>query len=247
MEIIGKVMVVTLDRPEKRNAVTLAMSNRLHELFERLETDDELEVAVLAAEGVAFCAGADLKDMAAQKMLVPPKDYGTFRKDDQPMTKPVIAAVNGAAVAGGFRLTQSCDLVVASAKAFFGITEVKRGRGSPWATPLRGKLPERIMNEILLTGDPISAERAYEVGFINRLVAPEDVLGTACELATTVAENAPLSVRAAKRMVELTAEMPSIQARESANWLYQHVYLSEDAQEGPRAFVEGRTPRWHGR
>lgn len=247
VETVGKVMIVTLDRPEKRNAMTMAMSSRLHKLFEQFEHEPSLHVAVLAAEGSAFCAGADIKDMSAQKMLVPPKDYGSFRAGDQPVTKPIVAAVNGPAVAGGFRLAQACDLVVASPNAYFGITEVRRGRGSPWATPLRGKLPERIMNEILLTGDPITAQRAYEVGFINRLVTSPELLSTALDLATRIADNAPLSVRAAKRMVELTAEMPSIQARESANWLYEHVYLSDDAQEGPLAFVEDRAPRWQGR
>lgn len=246
-ETVGKVLVVTLNRPEKRNAVTQEMSHRLHELFGSFEQDPELEVAVLAARGPAFCAGADLKAMSAQKMLVPPIDYGTFLKDAMPMTKPVVAAVNGPALAGGFRLVQACDLVVASPNAYFGITEVKRGRGSPWATPLRGMLPERILNQILLTGDPISAERAYQVGFINEVVEPDDLLSTALRLATTIAENAPLSVRAAKKMVGLTAELSASAALQSAGWMYEHVYLSEDAQEGPLAFNEGRAPQWQGK
>lgn len=246
-EVRDKVLIVTLNRPEKRNAVTQEMSGELHRLFERFETDPGLAVAVITGNGPAFCAGADLKAMSAQKMLIPPRDYGTFRAGDQPVTKPVIAAVNGPALAGGFRLAQACDLVVASANAYFGITEVKRGRGSPWATPLRGMLPERILNEILLTGDPISAERAYEVGFVNRVVPAEQLRETAVELATRIAANAPLSVLAAKRMVQLTAEVSAPAARETAEWLYEHVYLSEDAQEGPRAFVEQREPDWQGR
>lgn len=202
---------------------------------------------VLAAEGRAFCVGADLVEMSRLQLQVPPRDHAPQLGYNTFVTKPVIAAVQGHALAGGFLMAQMCDLVIAAEDAQFGITEVKRGRGAPWAPPLISKLGERHMMEILLTGRPLSAQRAYEIGFVNAVVPVGELRKVAIEWAEEIAANAPLSVRAAKRMVELSCEMGRAAAVSAAESVYKPVYESEDAQEGPRAFAEKRQPVWKGR
>jgi enoyl-CoA hydratase len=162
------------------------------------------------------------------------------------VSKPVIAAVNGYALAGGFRLVQNCDLTIAAEQATFGISEVLVGRGSPWAAPLINILPQRIMMELLLTGEPMSATRAYETGLVNRVVPGPELLDAALAMAGRIASAAPLSVRAAKKLVQLSTEMGVTQAERCADLAYERVYLSSDAQEGPRAFAEKRPPVWTG-
>jgi enoyl-CoA hydratase/carnithine racemase len=163
------------------------------------------------------------------------------------VTKPVIAAVNGPAFGGGFLLAQMCDLCVAGASAQFAITEARWGRGAPWAAPLPWLVPPRVAMELLLTGDPIDAQRAYEVGLVNRVVPDPELRSEAGRLARRIAGNAPLSVRAAKAMVQASAGCDLDEAVEAGWRLFEPVYLSEDAQEGPRAFVERRPPVWKGR
>jgi enoyl-CoA hydratase/carnithine racemase len=163
------------------------------------------------------------------------------------LTKPSIAAVNGVAFAGGWMIAQACDLCVASTAARFAITEVKVGRGSPWAAPLIHMIPQRIMMEIILTGKPITAERAYEIGLVNRLAQPEALMDCALDLAREVLEGAPLSVEAGRRTVMLATEMGRAAALEAAWSAHETAYNSEDAQEGPRAFAEKRKPEWKGR
>jgi enoyl-CoA hydratase/carnithine racemase len=154
--------------------------------------------------------------------------------------KPTIAAVNGVAFAGGFLLAQVCDLCVAATTAEFGITEVKVGRGSPWAAALPLMIPRRIAMELDLTGAPLSAARGFEIGFVNRLAEPDELVAITQSLAEQIAANAPLSVAAGKKTAVLTAEHPLGQAYELAEELWAPVYLSADAQDGPRAFREGR-------
>lgn len=246
-DVDGAVVTFTLNRPNQRNALDFALRSALRAAFDAFEAQDDLRCAVLTGAGTAFCAGGDLKEMAGQAMAVPPAELGLLLGSGGEVSKPVIAAVNGPALAGGFRLVQDCDLVIAATTAQFGITEVKRGRGAPWAVPLAGQLSSRHMAEILLLGDPIDARRAAEIGFVNRVVQPSDVLGVAQAWARNIAANAPLSVRAAKQLIRLTAEHRRARALELADELYESVYLSEDAQEGPRAFVERRAPTWRGR
>jgi enoyl-CoA hydratase/carnithine racemase len=155
--------------------------------------------------------------------------------------------VNGVAFAGGFLIAQACDLCVASTSAKFAITEVKVGRSSPWASPLIHMIPQRIMMEIVLTGKPISAQRAYEIGLVNRLAEPARLLDTALELAAEILDGAPLSVRAAREMVMLSTEMGRSAALQAARHASETTYRSEDAQEGPKAFAEKRRPQWKGR
>jgi enoyl-CoA hydratase/carnithine racemase len=155
--------------------------------------------------------------------------------------------VNGPALAGGFRLAMDCDLCLATEAATFGISEVKRGRGAPWAAPLIDMVPKRVMAELLMTGQPIGAARAYEVGLVNQVVPAGDLVPKAVALAQAIAANAPLSVRAAKRLVSIATEVGRTQAVAHANAVYETVYRSQDALEGPRAFAERRDPVWSGR
>ncbi|MCW2993868.1 MAG: enoyl-CoA hydratase/isomerase family protein [Conexibacter sp.] len=247
-ELVDRVAWLTIDRPEARNALSKAVRDGLWAGFRRFAEDDDAAVLVLTAAGEkAFCAGGDLKEMAGAGMGVPPADFLPYLQRSVKTDKPVIAAVNGVAFAGGFLLAQMCDLVIAADHAKFAITEAKVGRGSPWAAPLPWLIPPRIAMEIMVTGDPITAQRAYELGLVNRVVPLAELREAAQAMASGIAANAPLSVRAAKSLVYLSAEHGWSAALEAADDLYEPVYLSDDAQEGPRSFQEKRKPVWTGK
>ncbi|WP_040825603.1 enoyl-CoA hydratase-related protein [Nocardia jiangxiensis] len=242
------IAVITLNRPEIRNCLTAEVRAGLAEAWERFERDPLLRVAILTGAGDrAFCAGGDLKEMVETGTRVPPREMFALPYDTVELSKPTIAAVNGVAYAGGWMIAQACDLCVASTTARFAITEVKVGRSAPWAAPLIHMIPQRIMMEIMLTGKPITARRAYEVGLVNRVAEPGELLAAAVELATEVLVGAPLSVRAARETVMLATEMGRSAALQAARSASELCYNSEDAQEGPRAFAEKRSPRWQGR
>jgi enoyl-CoA hydratase/carnithine racemase len=246
-ELVDGVVWLVIDRPEARNAINQAVSDGLWAGFRRFEEDPGAAVLVLTGAGEAFCAGADLKEMAALGLTVPPRDMAPNLGQNLQVSKPVIAAVNGPAFGGGFLLAQMCDLCVAGTSARFAVTEARWGRGAPWAAPLPWLVPPRVAMELLLTGEPIDAQRAYEVGLVNRVVPDPELRSEAGHLARRIAGNAPLSVRAAKAMVHATAGRDLGQAVQEGWRLFEPVYLSEDAQEGPRAFVERRPPVWKGR
>jgi enoyl-CoA hydratase/carnithine racemase len=247
-EVTDGAAWITINRPEARNALNAAVRDGLKGCFERAEADAEVAVVVLTGAGDrAFCAGGDLKEMAQTSLTVPPPDYVPQPGRTLPMTKPVIAAVNGGAFGGGFLLAQSADLVVAADTAKFAISEAKVGRGAPWAAPLPWLVPPRIALEILLTGEAMSAARAYEVGLVNRVVPAADLVSATRALVATIVANAPLSVRAGKAMVYAVAEHGRTEAFATAERIWEPVYLSDDAQEGPRAFAEKRRPQWQGR
>jgi enoyl-CoA hydratase/carnithine racemase len=246
-ETRDRVAIITINRPDARNAMNGAVREGLFAAFERVECDAAILVAILTGSGDrAFCSGADLKEAAEMQLAMPPPGFLPILGDTIEVSKPVIAAVNGLAFAGGWVLAQMCDLCVASSSASFAITEAKVGRGMPWAVPLIHMIPQRIMMELLLLGEPITAQRAYEIGFVNRVVAPDALMGAAMEMAGRIAANAPLTVRAAKELVRISTETGRSAALRSAGHLFERVYRSSDAQEGPRAFREKRAPLWHG-
>lgn len=242
------IAILTINRPEQRNCLSRDVREGLRAAWDRFERCPTLRIAILTGAGDrAFCAGGDLKEMVETGMRVPPRDLFPLPYDSIELSKPTIAAVNGVAFAGGWMIAQACDLCVASNTARFAITEVKVGRSSPWAAALIHMIPQRIMMEIILTGKPITAQRAYEIGLVNRLAEPAALMDAALELAAEVLEGAPLSVKAGRDTVMLATEMGRAAALQAARAASEHAYMSDDAQEGPRAFAEKRRPDWQGR
>lgn len=169
-EVRNSIAWLTINRPDARNSLNRAVREGLFAGVRRFNDDESAKVLVLTGSGEkAFCAGGDLKEMSQEQLTVPPVDFVPQFGRNIEVDKPTIAAVNGAAFAGGFLLAQTCDLCIASSTATFAISEVKIGRGSPWAAPLPLMIPPRIAMEIVLTGAPLTAQRAYEIGFVNRV------------------------------------------------------------------------------
>jgi enoyl-CoA hydratase len=243
-EADGELLEITISRPEARNAVNLAVAEGIAAALERLDSDDALRVGILTGAGGTFCAGMDLKAfVAGERPYVEGRGFAGIVQG--PPRKPLIAAVEGWAVAGGFEIALACDLIVAARDARFGIPEVKRSLVAAGGALIR--LPRRIpfhaAMDLALTGDPISAERAYELGLIARLAPPGEALAAARELAATIVANGPLAIDATKRI--LTADEDDAWERQAA--IAGPVFASEDAREGARAFAEKRPPVWRGR
>jgi enoyl-CoA hydratase len=250
----GSVEILKLNRPEQRNSLSPELLEALSTAFTEIRSDDEARVVIVTAAGdKAFCAGMDLKEFAAaQASGAPPRDpalmagFTEFSRGIFP--KPVIGAVNATAVAGGFELLMNCDLVVTTDQAKFGIPEAKRGlfaAGGGFTLPSR--IPLAVALELGLTGDFIDADRAYQLGLVNRVVSSADVLSTALELAAKISENGPLGVALTKKLMRTVNEQGVAAARELAAKEHESVFKSEDALEGSRAFAEKRTPQWKGR
>jgi enoyl-CoA hydratase/carnithine racemase len=247
-EVVDGIAWMTIARPEVRNALSKDVREGLWAGTQRFVDDDSAAVLVLTGAGdKAFSAGGDLKEMAETSLEIPPPDFLPEFGRNIDVPKPTIAAVNGVAYAGGFLLAQQCDLVVAAEHARFAVREVKVGRGAPWAAPLSWLVPPRVALEILLTGDPLDAHRAREVGLVNLVVPAAELRERTQDLALGIAANAPLSVRAAKRTAYLSAQHPRSDAYARAAEIWAPVYRSADAQEGPAAFRDRRTPQWTGR
>ena len=243
-EARGETAIITLNRPEQRNAIDSAVCEQLLAAFRRFEDDAALRVAILTGAGDrAFSAGRDLKEVAGQRTRAVIPVLG----DTVQSEKPFIAAVNGVAVGAGWILAQMCDLCVAADTARFGIAEAKVGRGMHWSPPLVHMVGTRTALELMMTGKLIDARRAYEIGFVNRVVPAAELMAAALALADEIVACAPLSVAAARRMVRHTMNMGLDAAMEVGRQLSVPLYASEDAQEGPRAFREKRKPRWTGR
>ncbi|MEV5848599.1 crotonase/enoyl-CoA hydratase family protein [Streptomyces sp. NPDC051985] len=253
------VGVITLNRPEALNAVNSALSSAVGEALEQAAADPAVRVVVITGTGRAFCAGADLKELAQRRPVDAPghPEWGFAGIVRHWIDKPVIAAVNGFAMGGGTEIVLACDLVVAAESATFGLPEVRRGliAAGGGVVRLQRQLPLRRALELALTGEPVTAATACEWGLVNRVVPDGELLAAALDLAGRVAANAPLSIQHSKRMMYRAAAGGSDwdatwsggdpwDANEEAT---RTVFTSADALEGPRAFAEKRAPRWSGR
>lgn len=244
----GRVLEITINRPEQRNAVNAAVASGIAAALDQLDEDDGLSVGVLTGAGKGFCAGMDLKAFAAGE--VPHAgDRGFAGITQRASRKPLIAAIEGFAVAGGLEVALACDLIVASRGARLGVPEVKRSLVAAGGGLLRlpQVLPRNVAVELALTGDPISAERAYGLGLVNRLAEPGEALSAALELAETIAANGPLALQATKRILLESADWPESEFFARQGDISGPVFASEDAREGARAFAEKREPVWKGK
>ena len=242
------VLIITLNRPEVRNAVNGALAQGVGQALDELDDDGDLAVGILTGAGGFFCAGMDL---------------GAFVKGESPYyegrgfagiaqrasRKPMIAAIEGFAVAGGFEVALACDLIVAAEGAKLGIPESKRSLVAAGGALLRlpKRMPYHVVMELALTGDPQPAERFHELGVVNRLAAPGAALDTALELAEAIRKNGPLALAAAKQILEQQFDWSSEEMWEKQGAIAGPVMTSEDAKEGASAFKEKREPRWQGR
>ncbi len=243
------VAVVTIDRPDAMNALTVEMLGALDATFAEFEGDDDLWVAILTASGDrAFCTGMDLKE--AIPLLTSGDELGYedhTKRQFSDVFKPIIAAVNGHCIAGGMEMLAGTDLRVAAEHATFGLGEVRWGLVPAGGSHIRfpRQIPWALAMELLLTGDPIDARRAYEIGLVNRVVPADELMPTALKLAARICKNGPLAVRTSKQIAVRSLGLEAGFVLEKA--LAAKVFASEDAKEGPRAFGEKRKPRFTGR
>lgn len=245
------VAVLTINRPRARNAVNVAVAQALSAHVQAIEADPEVRVAILTGAGQqAFCAGADLKEVAGD---VQPGgrthgSHGFAGFVFAPRRKAWIAAVNGAAVAGGLELMLACDFAISSGQALFGLPEVKRGLAAVGGGVFRlpRAIPRGLALELIATGDSIDAARALQLGLVNQLVAPDQVLSTALDIAVRISRNAPLAVRLSLGVARDAQDTDEATLRARMAAVSDQVLASADAMEGPRAFAEHREPRWHG-
>ncbi|MEX1141602.1 MAG: crotonase/enoyl-CoA hydratase family protein [Thermoleophilaceae bacterium] len=244
----GRVLLITLNRPEARNSVNAALAAGVAAALDELDGDDELQVGVLTGAGKGFSAGMDLKAFVrGESPYVDGRGFAGIAQ--RAADKPLIAAIDGFAVAGGLEIALACDLIVASRGAKLGIPEVKRSLVAAGGALLR--LPQRIpyhaAMEMALTGDPIGAERGYELGLVNRLADEGGAVDAALELAEAVAANAPLALAASKRILNEAPAWGPEEMWERQGGISGPVFVSEDAREGATAFAEKREPVWKGR
>jgi enoyl-CoA hydratase len=242
------VLVVTINRPEAKNAVNGAVAAGIAAALDDLDASDDLRVGVLTGAGGVFSAGMDLKAFLTGEVPVI-EGRGLGGLTEAPPRKPLIAAVEGWALAGGFELMLACDLVVAAETARFGVPEVKRAlvAGAGAAVLLPQRIPRTIALELLLTGEPIPAQRAADLGLVNRLTPEGGALDGALELAATIAANGPLAVAVTKQIATSSRDWSSAEGWQKQSELMMPVFVSEDAQEGATAFAEKRAPVWKGR
>jgi len=243
-----RVLLITINRPDQRNAVNAAVAQGIAAALDELDGDGGLSLGVLTGAGKGFSSGMDLKAFVTGERPYA-GDRGFAGIVQRPATKPLIAAVEGFAVAGGLEVALACDLIVAARGARLGVPEVKRSLVAAGGALLRlpRTLPRNVAMELALTGEPIDAERGYELGLVNRLAEPGQALDAALELAGTIAANGPLALAATKRVMVESSEWPDSEFFARQGEIVGPVMSSEDAREGATAFAEKRPPVWKGR
>jgi enoyl-CoA hydratase len=244
-----RVAIVTLNRPEARNAVNRELAEAMEAILDDLEADNAITVVIVTGAGSTFCAGADLKQVAKGRggdLTTKRGGFGGIVTRNYP--KPIIAAVNGPALAGGFEIVLSCDLVVAADHAQFGLPEVKRGLFAAAGGLIRlpKRVPLALATEIAITGDPIGADRALQLGLVNRMVPGDQVVDEALALAGRISANGPLAVRNTLKMVHEALDLTEAEAWPRNYELAIEVFSSPDSIEGATAFAEKREPKWTG-
>lgn len=247
-EVHGNVLVITINRPEARNAINEAVAQQMAAAVDQLDADAELRVGIVTGAGGTFCSGMDLKGfLRGENPNVPGRGFGGITQ--APPKTPLIAAVEGWALAGGCEIVAACDMVVASTEAKFGIPEVKRGlvAGAGGLLRLPTRIPYNIAMELALTGDPLTAEQAHQHGLVNRLTEPGQALAGALELAATISANGPLAVAATKEIVRNSLDWTEAEGWANQPAILGPVFGSDDAREGATAFAEKRPPNWTGR
>jgi enoyl-CoA hydratase len=244
----GRVLLITINRPDQRNAVNAAVAQGIAAALDELDADGSLSVGVLTGAGKGFSAGMDLKAFVAGESPHA-GDRGFAGITRRSSDKPLIAAVEGFAVAGGLEIALSCDLIVAARGTRLGIPEVKRSLVAAAGALLRlpRALPRPVAMELALTGDPVDAQRAYELGLVNRLTEPGETVQAALELAEAIAVNGPLALAASKRILVESVDWPESEFFARQGEIIEPVMSSEDAREGAIAFAEKREPVWKGR
>jgi enoyl-CoA hydratase len=247
-----QIVTITLNRPEALNSINRQLKQELNEAIVHFDGDDEARVAIITGAGRAFCAGRDLKERAADNAAgiqaraldsMGPESLALFEHT----WKPLIAAINGYAMAGGWAIAQICDLRLAAEDAIMGITEARWSLLPPFATALAKFIPMTAVLELVLTAQPITAQRAYEIGFLNKVVPKERLLEEARALARQIVDNAPLSIRYFKELAYRGLDMSEPALAALTRHLYDQLLRTEDSKESPRAFAEKRKPQWKGR
>lgn len=249
-ELNDGVLIVTINRNERRNALDSATSAAMEEILNDAEKNPEVRVVILTGAGErSFCAGEDLSafDEAGECQTVMAHGFGGMTA--RVSSKPIICAANGTAVAGGLEIAMACDLIVAAEHARFGLSEVKVGllATTGGLARLSRDIPRKVAMEMCLTGTLISAERAREVGLVNYVVPKEQVMTKALELAHTIANNAPISLKLTKEIFHIAPQVSLEDAQRFCDRCWDYIEKTEDAKEGPEAFLEKRKPQWKGR
>ena len=246
------VAIITLNRPDALNSINRQLRRDLGEAITRFDEEQDAFVAIITGAGRAFCAGRDLKERAEDNAQGVQARAADSMSRDQPFMwprtwKPMIAAVNGYALAGGWSIAQMCDLRIAAEDAHLGITETKWSLLPPFGTVLPKSVPLAAVLELVFTAQPITAQRAYDIGFVNKVVPGERLMSEAMTLAEQIAENAPLAVQAFKELAYRGQNMSTEEISALTYETYDKLLTTEDSKEGPKAFAEKRKPRWQGR
>jgi enoyl-CoA hydratase/carnithine racemase len=254
-ELTDHVAVITLNRPAVRNAMNRELSGALMEALQRVREEADIRAAVITGAGRTFCAGADLKERAQAGRAADASVASVIEASRTPgfawmaMEKPLIAAIDGYCLAAGFELALLCDIRLCTPDARFGLPEITRGFFPGGGGPQRliRAIPQAMAMEMILTGDPIDASTAQQVGLVSRIVLADELLATACQMARRIASHAPLAVRAVKEVAQAALDETLEQSLRFGGALRWIIGQTEDAREGPRAFAERRDPRYQGR